>query len=128
MSFSLTDDEWERVRLMPPEALADLAADLDLILPEHIEARTLIEDCIPGILKRCLADGLPLSRYDRDDLEALTPQERSDAAVILGVQGKPTVDALITAGERVYKRYVDSPIAMVVPSLLTAILRASRQS
>ena len=74
---------------------------------------------------RARTEGLPISRYDEEDLHALTPAELAGLAELCGT--KPTVKALLKAGARTWrahrKRRRTSPIAMMLPMLLPALAR-----
>ncbi len=129
MDFHLTDDEWEPIRGIPDNVLVDLAADLGLLVPEALDRRALLDACVPLMVARGQAEGLPLSEYDREDLVALPPEL---LGAVAAMQGAPnaSVDAVIQAGLRVWRRYErdkpDSPFALCLPMLLRPIARAAR--
>lgn len=129
MGFELTDDEWALMSGFPVSNLVDLAADLDLAPPEQIDRRALLNQCVPRMVDRFRAEGIPLSKYDQDDLEALSPAQLEAIARLQGVKGRATVAAVLKVGRTVYKTYQknrpDNPVALMVPSLLTAVARAA---
>src|SRR5690606_10461169 len=90
----------------PEQDLVEIAAELDLLVPERIEARTLIEECMPLILDRARAEGLPFSRYDLDDIEALSAPHRGAIARLQGLSDAASPARIVRAGEKVYKTYL----------------------
>jgi hypothetical protein len=129
MSASLTPEELAHFANIPEGDLVELAADLDLTIPEVIDRPTLLGQAVAAMARLGRTKGLPLSPYDRDDLEAL-PQEHLRA--LCGLCGTaPTVSALLKQGRKAYKAYKDSPMApipMMTPMLLTAIARHAYQA
>ncbi|MCA9571793.1 MAG: hypothetical protein KC656_28340 [Myxococcales bacterium] len=126
MSFTLQPEEWALLQHLPTQDLVDLAADLDVLIPADVDKRTLLELCVPRLVERGRRSGLPFSKYDREDLEALGAAERAALGRIQGVE--PDVDAILRAGERVYRtiereRKGIDPVAMMLPSLLRPVLR-----
>lgn len=128
MSFILTDHEWSLVEHLPELELVELAAELELIPPAEIDRRTLVVDCVLRIVEVGRSEGLPFSKYDRDDLEALAAEELAGIAAILGTRA--SVSAVLGAGQRTYKAWQknrpNSQVALMLPLLLTAVARASR--
>lgn len=128
MAFTLTDREWQMVQHLPEMELVALAAELELIPPAEINRRTLVVQCVLRLVEVGRRDGLPLSKYDREDLEALDAAEVQALAALLGT--RPNVPALMSAGQRTYKALMkvrpNSQVAMMLPTLLTAVARASR--
>lgn len=124
----LTDAEWSQLQDIPNTTLVDLAADLDLVVPSEIDKRTLMDQCVKAIVARGAREGLPFSKYDREDLEAL-PRDLLEAIAALQ-QTRPSVSAILAAGARVYKTYEqtrpDNPMALMLPSLLTPVARCAR--
>ena len=125
----ISDSEWEHLRNMPEEELVDLAVDLEILVPPAIDHRSLLERCVIAIVDRALGEGLPLSKYDRDDVEALIPEHLRAIASLLKLPSGATTDTVMRAGQRVTKRYrkkyPNSPMALAVPSLLVPIARAA---
>lgn len=126
MTFRLQDTEWALVQHLPTQDLVDLAADLDVIIPAEVDKRELVELCVPRIVERGLANGLPFSKYDEEDLRALAPDALAALARIQGVG--PEVHAVLKAGEKVYRvierdRKGSDPVALLLPSLLPPVMR-----
>ena len=130
MGFALTEEEWRLLSGVPITDLVDLAVEVDLCAPAEIDRRALIEDCLPLILDRARAEGLPMSKYDREDLEALPTDLLQAVGRLQGLNGEVTVDRAIRAGRKVYKRYgklrPKSAVALLLPLLLTALARAEQ--
>jgi len=133
MTFSLEDPEYALVQNVPAEDLISLAADLDMIPPAEIDRRALIEACVPRMLARARKDGgIPLSKYDAQDVEALSPDQ---LAVLATLQGTRTsARAVLRAGARIYRIREKNrmtrtdPYAYFIPLLLVPLLRlASRE-
>ena len=123
----ITDQDWRLLQFVEENELVSLAAELDICAPMQIDARALWEQCVVAIAARAKSDGVPLSKYDHEDVAALTP---SQLQTLAGLQGsRATVSAILKAGARAYRRYERSrpsnPIALHTPSLLAPILRAA---
>lgn len=131
MSFTLDDTEYALVQNVPAEDLVSLAADLDMVPPAEIDRRALVEACVPRMLARARHDGgIPLSKYDTQDVEAL-PKEL--LGVLAGLQGTSTsVRAVLKAGARIYRAREKhrmtrtDPYAYFMPLLLVPLLRLAR--
>jgi hypothetical protein len=127
MRIVLTEEEWVFLRRIPETDLVDAAADLSMLTPEVLNARELLEDMIPLIIVRLRDEGLPFSKYDRDDLEALSASDRASVARLQGLRPNASVGAMVKAGQKVYKTYVKSrpgnPVALLLPTLLPVIAR-----
>lgn len=125
--MNLTDTEWAFLQNVPESDLIDLAVDLDMLAPEKVDGRALIDQCLPYLLERFEREGLPLSKYDRDDLEALASRERDAIARLLGLAGGASVAQILRQGQRVYKTYLKerpgNAVALLVPTLLPVIAR-----
>ena len=125
----ITDSDWEHLRNMPEEELVELAVDLEILVPPSIDHRGMLERCVIAIVDRALLEGLPLSKYDRDDVEALIPEHLRAIAALLKLASGASTDAVMRAGQKVTKRYrkkyPNSPMALAVPSLLVPIARAA---
>lgn len=121
MSFVLLDDELTSLNLIPDVDLADLAVELDLVPEEVIDRRALLEDAVPRLLELATREGLPFSKYDRDDLDELPEPHRQALARALGWDA--SVDGLLKAGAKVYKVYRRNRPKSQVPLLLPLLLR-----
>ena len=125
MEFQLNDVEAEGLRLIPVGDLVDLAVDLDFIPGAEIDRRELIEKLLPRLLERARSEGLPFSKYDREDLEALNSEHRQALAEAMGW---PTDTAsILKGGAKVYKLYTKqrpgSQVALLLPLLLESLAR-----
>lgn len=128
LSFTFTDAEYAPLAALPVESIVDLAAELDLLVPESIDRRALLRDSVLKLVVHADTHGLPFSKYDADDLAQL---HRDDLAAIASLQGtRATVAAIVRHGQKVYKTYAnrrsDHPIPLMLPMLLTAVARAAR--
>jgi len=124
--FKLTDAEWDHLSRCPEEDLIALAADLEIVIPEEIDARSLFESCIPRMARRIKAEGMPLSEFDLDDLEELPVPVRAGLAKALGV--RDSVRSLLRAGKKAYKlrrkqRPGNDPYLYMIPIVLTPLIR-----
>ncbi len=121
----LTPEEKALVGRIPLSELAALAAELDIVLPEVVEPEDLVVRCIQALADIAAAEGLPFSRFDREDLERLPPEELTALALHCGAPA--TVEGLLKAGGRVYKRYrrkrPGSQVALLLPTLLAPLAR-----
>jgi hypothetical protein len=124
-SFVLTPAELAVCENLPEDTLIELAAELNLLIPESISRSELLADAIKRIAALAQREGLPFSRYDRDDLEALPTAHMEALARLCG--SRPTVNGMLKGGQKVYKTYTrlrpQSPIAMMLPMLLIPLAR-----
>lgn len=124
-SFVLTPAELAVCENLPEDSLIELAAELNLLIPESISRSELLADAIERIAALAQREGLPFSRYDRDDLEALPTSHMEALARLCG--SRPTVNGMLKGGQKVYKTYTrqrpQSPIAMMLPMLLIPLAR-----
>lgn len=127
--MKLTDAEWAFLQNIPELDLVDLAVDLDLLAPERVDGRALIDRCLPPLMARLEAEGVPLSKYDVDDLEALSQAHLDGLARLFGLSGRATVRQVLKQGQRVYRTYLkerpDNAVALLVPTLLPVIARVA---
>ena len=115
----------------PEDDLVDLAIDLDVPVPEEIDLAGMIDSVVRNLADLGKREGLPFSRYDKEDLEQLAEMERSAIAKLNGVD--PNADAntqiagLLKTGAKIYKTYrktrPKSPIPLYLPMLLSPLAR-----
>lgn len=78
-----------------------------------------------GYAELAASEGLPLSRYDAEDLSQLEPQELQGLARLCRCQ--PTVAALCAAGQRAWKlrekRQASPLVALHMPLFLAPLAR-----
>ena len=131
MSNLLTPDELAMFQNVPEDELVDLAIDLDVPVPEEIDLGSMLDSMVRNLAALGQREGLPFSRYDREDLEQLGEMERSAISRINGVDpnGSPTkqISGLMKTGSKVYKVYrktrPKSQIPMYLPMLLAPLAR-----
>lgn len=130
MPFELTDEEYAPLAGLPVEGVVDLAAELDMVAPERIDRRELLGRCVEALVVHGQANGLPFSKYDREDLAELDAADLEAIGRLQGLRGRVTVAAVVKAGQKVYKTYstkrIDHPIPLMLPMLLSAVARAAR--
>jgi hypothetical protein len=131
MSQIITDQEWTLLVNMTDDTLVHMAADLQLSVPPRIDRRTLCDACVRAIVVRAQREGLPFSKYDQDDLESLSQDERVVLCRLLSIQPTGSIPDILKAGTKTYRFYLknrpDSPTAMMIPSLLPAIARHAKE-
>lgn len=127
MPSFFTASERTMLANMPENDIVELAAELSVSVPETIQREELMQKVIVELARHVRIHGLPLSRYDADDLKALSPLELAGLARLVGVSA--SVPELLKAGKRAYKTYrnrkVTSPIPLMVPTLLAPLARYS---
>lgn len=130
MSFALTDEEWALLAGVPREDLIELAAALEVVVPEEgASMRGVVESCVPRLLAQARDQGLPLSKYDEDDVRSLDGEALAALGQLQGVRGRATVSSVLRAGGKVYARRRKDfgeghdPVAYMVPMLLHPMLR-----
>ena len=125
MPSFFTASERTMLANMPENDIVELAAELGVSVPETIQREELMQRVIVELARHVRVHGLPLSRYDADDLEALSPVELAGLARLVGVSA--SVPELLKAGKRAYKAYrnrkATSPIPLMVPTLLASLAR-----
>ena len=123
--FTLSDAEFASLALLPESDLADLAVELDQIPAAEINARALLEDLVTRILDRASDEGLPFSKYDKEDLTDLPREHFSALADAMGWPAN--VDAFLKKGGKIYKEYQksrpNSQVAIMLPLLLRPLAR-----
>lgn len=128
--FDLTDAEYAPVAQLPIESLVDLAAELEIVVGESIDRRSLIGRCVMALVVHGRREGLPFSKYDVEDLDALDRSDRDAIASLMGLRAGTSSAAIVKAGAKVYKRFesrrIDHPIPLMLPMLLSAVARAAR--
>ena len=126
----LNDADYAFLERIPEPDLVDAAADLGLAVPETIDRRELMDRMLTAIIQRAHDEGLPFSKYDKDDLEALDADERAAIATLQGLRSDASVRAMLKAGQKVYKWYrkvrPNNPVALLLPTLLPYIARAAQ--
>jgi hypothetical protein len=127
MSSIITDSEWAVLSNITDDTLIHMAADLTLPVPTEIDRRSLCDECVKAIVERAMSEGLPLSKYDREDLEMLSAPQREAIGRLQGLKPGANVVEIIRSGRKIYRFYLryrpDNPVAMMVPALLPAIAR-----
>lgn len=133
MTFSLRQDEWALLERVPREDLIQFVAELDMIIPAgEIDRRALFELAVPKVVARVREEGIPLTKYDREDLEALAPNELTALCTLVGVR-RPSVSGLMKAGAKAYKsrqkvKQGSDPYAYMIPILLTSVIRCAMEA
>jgi len=121
----LTPDERRLLSNIPEIDLAELAAELSIAVPGRIDAANLAARCIVALAQLARTEGLPFSRFDRTDLEALSAVELRALADLCGYPA--TIDGMLKTGGKVYKSWSRSrprsPIALLLPSFLAPLAR-----
>jgi len=115
----------------PEDDLVDLAIDLDVPVPEEIDLAGMMDSVIRNLASLGEREGLPFSRYDREDLEQLGEMERSAIAKLNGVDPNANaasqISGLLKTGAKVYKTYrkarPKSQIPLYLPMLLIPLAR-----
>jgi hypothetical protein len=130
MTILLTPEELGMFANAPEDELVDLSVDLDVMVPEEIDRPTLLSECIRNLRNLAELEGLPMSDYDREDLAALSQEELDGIARLCGVQTgskAETIERMLKAGKKVYKRYSKhrprSQVPMYLPMLLAPLAR-----
>ena len=122
----VTDVEWESLARLPVRDLVELAADLGLVAPAEVDGRALVEQCLPALREWIQSYGLPVSKYDREELQNLPASQLRALGRLCGLEAV-SVRRLIRDGTRTVNKlgkmqHYES-IVMMLPMLLTAIAR-----
>ena len=125
MPAVLSPEERLYLANIPEGDLIDLAAELDIAVPEEILRVRLTEEILERLADLGEREGLPFSAYDRDDLEDLPVVHRQALATLLGMPSD--VDGMLKAGKKVYRTYRKtrprSQVALLLPVLLAPLAR-----
>jgi hypothetical protein len=125
MSSMFTPAERAMLARMPENDIVELAAELSVAVPEVIHREALMEKVIGEMARHIRVHGLPLSKWDEDDLKDLSGPDLAGLAQLAGVSA--SVPELMKAGKRAYKNYTNhkaaNPIALMVPTLLAPLAR-----
>jgi hypothetical protein len=128
MSALIREQDLELIRKIPELDLVELAVDLDILVPAQINRTELMERCLYGIVERAKSEGLPFSKYDLGDLQALRQADLEAIGRLLQVKRPITAEKVLKKGLRVYKYYrknrPNNATALLVPTLLPLIARA----
>lgn len=128
--FDFTPAELALYSNIPEGDLVELAAELDMAVPEQVIREELLTHIVVSLAQLARREGLPFSRYDKDDLEALPPEDFRALASLCGVS--PDMRSFLKAGEKVYKQYrkqrPKSPVPLLLPTLLPSVARHARET
>ena len=131
MSFALTEDEYRMLSSLPEDDIVDLAVEFDIVVDAELNLQELFKEIIQHLADLAASEGLPLHKYNRDDLEALPAPHLQALAALMGEPAN--INALLKRGAKVYKLYnrerPKSHIALTLPMLLEPLARfaAERQ-
>lgn len=125
MPATLSTEESQVLANIPEGDLIDLAAELDLAVPEEIQRVALTEAILGRLADLGEREGLPLSDYDRDDIEDLPVEHRQALAKLMGTPAD--VAGMLKAGKKVYRSYRKtrprSQVALLLPMFLGPLAR-----
>lgn len=125
MATFYTEAELGLYANLPETDLVDLAIELDIPVGESISRQELLEAVIPQLADLAAREGLPFSRFDLEDLQALPREHLAALARVLRVSPEP--GAIVKAGEKLYRTYQNkrqrSQIPLVVPMMLPTLAR-----
>jgi len=122
-----SDQERAMLVQIPEADLLELCTELDSVAPSDIVPIPLLEALLPSLVDTLRVRGVPLSRYDKDDIEELPGEELAALSKLLGLPAQSSVRKVLKAGQKVYKvwerDYPNSAIALLLPVLLRPVLR-----
>ncbi len=125
MAGLFTDEELALFAHLPETDLIDLAIELEVPVGESVSRPELLNAVISPLAELAKTEGLPFSRFDKDDLDEL-PREHL-LALTRSMSLPAETSALIKAGEKVYKRYRNqrqrSQVPLFLPMLLPILAR-----
>lgn len=125
MAGLFTDEEIALFAHLPETDLIDLAIELDVVVGEVVSRPELLNALISPLADLAKSEGLPFSRFDKDDLDELPREHLVALARTLNLP--PDSGAIVKAGERIYKRYRSqrsrSQVPLFLPTLLPILAR-----
>jgi hypothetical protein len=130
MPLDLQPDERDIIDQIPSSDVEELAAELDLLLDATYDRDDVFDRCVTALLERAVAEGLPFTKYDVDDLAELPAPDLQALGVVLGVNGRVDAAAVVRQSARAVKLYQKSrprsAVALLLPTLLRPLARAAR--
>lgn len=130
MTSPLTEEELEllrRIADVQEEEVVNFCIDLDIIPDEPFSVDDVAERVVEALAERAGREGLPLSKYDADDLRRFGAAELTALARGLGLKPNPNhspeqLIAQIIRGSR--KAFRKLPRRSQIPMMLTYFLPA----
>ncbi|MFK7927387.1 MAG: hypothetical protein AB8H79_04315 [Myxococcota bacterium] len=127
--LELTAEERAVLDKVPTDDLAEMAVELDLLLDAEHDRESLLMGCLSALMDRAEVEGLPLSKYDAEDLAELPPAHLEALGRHIGMKGRVTVRAVLRQGTKTWRQYKrdrpKSATALLVPLLLGVLARAA---
>ena len=133
MKTPLTDEELallHRIATAQEEEMVSFCIELDLVPDEPFDIDTVLDTAFERLVAWIRVEGLPLTKYDADDLSRFGDGEIAAFAAALGVKVAPkhtkdqVIDALIAKMKRVGRKLPRrSQIPMMLPYFLPALVR-----
>ncbi len=127
---TMTPEELEllrRIATVQEEEMVSFCIELDIVPDEPFSVDDVIERVIEALVQRAASEGLPISKYDAEDLARFSAAELTALARGLGVKvparGDPEaiVHAIVHAMRKVQRRL---PRRSQLPLMLTYFLPA----
>ena len=130
MTFPLTPDELallQRVAEVQEEEVVNFCIDLDIVPDEPFRVEQVVERVVEALVERAGREGLPISKYDADDLRRFSATELATLARGLGLKPNPghgpdQLIASIVKGCKKARRKL--PRRSQIPLMLTYFLPA----
>ncbi len=126
----ITPEELElllRVTAIEEAEVASFCIELDLFPEDPFVIDDYIDAIFERLVERATTEGLPISKYDADDLSQFDARELAAFASALGVRVNPNHDAKAVIGTLVSKMKrarKKLPSRSVIPLMLTYFLPA----
>ena len=130
---TLTADELEllrRIASVQEEEMVSLCIELGIIPDEPFRVEDVVDRVLDALTDQARRVGLPISKYDKEDLLAFSTQELRALAAALGVKPNPDHDpprlseAIIHRMRRVPRKLPRrSQIPLMLPLFLPALVR-----
>ncbi len=130
MTFPLAPDELallQRVAEVQEEEVVNFCIDLDIVPEEPFRVEQVVERVVEALAERAGREGLPISKYDIEDLRKFSAAELNTLARGLGLRpnanhGPEQLIATIVKGSR--KAHRKLPRRSQIPLMLTYFLPA----
>jgi hypothetical protein len=130
MNSALTDDELlllRRIAEVQEAEVVDFCIELDIVPDEPFVVDDVVDRVTEALLERAGREGLPLSKYDADDLRRFSAAEL--AGLARGVGARPAngagpdrvIDQIIKASRKAHRKL---PRRSQIPLMLTYFLPA----
>jgi hypothetical protein len=130
MPFVFTPAESAFLSTIPKDDIEELLVELDVLLESTFDRDAALSRAITEILDWLPEHGLPVTRYDLEDLQSLPVEDLEALALRAGVPRPISPHKVVKYGAKPLRRLLrDRPrsaLLLLLPSLIGPLARAAR--